>query len=274
MNIKWLLENDVFDENLDPLIAEIKNQGMEVHVHQQIPFGADEEFLNIYSPNDCVIFHGSLQFAKQIRQKSQWIPGLFCTLPNFECTYYYPPLRQFILNDKYVMLPYGDLNNRKEFLLDTVGNNGCVFVRPNSGNKVFTGQVVANETWEKDVELLGFYGAEPQELCIVAEPQNITQEWRLLVYNDTIIAQSEYEPNKTTNVPDKVVLYGQEIAAVGFEPDSVWTMDICQLKNGDLRLLEIGSFSCAGMYECDVKNIVKYVSEAAWKEWEEYNTIC
>jgi hypothetical protein len=40
----------------------------------------------------------------------------------------------------------------------------------------------------------------------------------------------------------------------------MWTLDICEA-DGQLKVLEIGSFSCSGFYACDPEAIVKAVHE-------------
>jgi len=49
-------------------------------------------------------------------------------------------------------------------------------------------------------------------------------------------------------------------------------MELCK-SNGDILLLEINSFSCAGLYSCDYDKVVKAVSSAALKDWRDYNDI-
>ena len=46
-----------------------------------------------------------------------------------------------------------------------------------------------------------------------------------------------------------------------FQPDSCYTMDICQPRNSVPYLLEIGSLGCAGLYACDRKKIAKTLKE-------------
>ena len=72
--VKWLLENDVFDEDLQPLVDEIGRQGMEAKVQRHRPFDAErEDIATWYEPNDCVVFYGSISFARQIQRKAPWV---------------------------------------------------------------------------------------------------------------------------------------------------------------------------------------------------------
>jgi hypothetical protein len=271
MKTNWILEDNIFEEDfVTEMIDEICKQDMNVDiVLTNASFWNKKDFLDCYGEDECVVCYGSLQFIKQVRNKTSWIPGHFCTLENYSCTHYYPAFSDYLLAEKYIMLPFGELDRQKEFLYETLGDNDCIFIRPNRGDKIFTGTVVKKETWEKDIELLGFYDVEPYDLCIVSEPQNIEKEWRLVVADTKVITGSEYSPNEKKDVPKEVIDLGNEICSIDYKPDSVWTMDICQLQNGELKLLEIGSFSCAGLYRCDVEIIVREVSKIAEREWQD-----
>ena len=270
MKTNWILENNVFEEEfVDKMIDEICNQNMSVTITNYSSYYSAEDFSDYYDENECVICYGSLNFIKNVRNKAPWIPGHYCTLENYSCTHYYPAFADYLLTDRYVMLPFGELNRQKNFLYETLGNNDCIFIRPNRGDKIFTGTVVKKENWEKDIDLLGFYDVEPYDLCVVSEPRNIEREWRLVVADSKIITGSEYSPEQKEEIPQKVIDLGNEICAIDYKPDSVWTMDICKLKDGDFKLLEIGSFSCSGLYRCDVEIIVKEVSKIAEREWKD-----
>jgi hypothetical protein len=269
MKANWLLENNIFEEDfVDEMIDEICNQNMSVTISNYYSLWNAEDFLDKYDKDDCVVCYGSLSFIKNVRNKAPWIPGFYCTLENYSCTHYYSALSDHLLADKYIMLPFGELNKQKEFLYETLGNNDCVFIRPNRGDKIFTGTVIQKENWEKDIELLELCNVEPYDLCVVSEPKNIENEWRLVIADSKVITGSEYSPDKKKQVPQEVIDLGNKICT-NYNPDSVWTMDICSLKNGDLRLLEIGSFSCSGLYRCDVKIIIEEVSKIAEREWKD-----
>ena len=49
-------------------------------------------------------------------------------------------------------------------------------------------------------------------------------------------------------------------------------MDICKTSDGNYHLLEIGGFSFADLYACDMKTVVSAVSAAAQSVWEKANT--
>jgi hypothetical protein len=52
----------------------------------------------------------------------------------------------------------------------------------------------------------------------------------------------------------------------------LFTMDICK-SSGKLKLLEINSFSCAGLYDCKLDVVINEASKLAIEEWKEYQKI-
>ena len=57
-----------------------------------------------------------------------------------------------------------------------------------------------------------------------------------------------------------------------FTPHLIWVCDVCKTKAGYFHVLEIGSFSCCGLYECDTDIIVEKVSAKAWTEFQEFRS--
>jgi hypothetical protein len=266
---KWLLEDNVFEEDLNPLINKLKRTDTPFKIISYVPFQSGADYLELFEKDDCVIFYGSLNFGAQIRREASWVPGVYCNMEQFDCTFYYPIFGSHLLNSHYIMMPLGDLIRNKDFLLNKIGNNGCVFIRPNSGNKCFTGDVVCDETWNDDIEKFRFYDVEDKELCVVSTPQNITYEWGLIIAKNQVISGSQYKPKQTNNLPSNVVNFGNKMAQLSYEPDPVWVLDICQLKNGSLKIIEVNSFSCSGLYACDMNPIVENVSRLAEKDWRD-----
>lgn len=270
IKVKWLLENDVFSEDLQPLKNEIVKQGYEYKDAKYKPFVSDS-YNDFFSKDDCVIFYGSLNLALQL-QREKLGYNIYCTRQNYECWKYYAYFGKWLLNQNYVMLPYSELYRRKKWLYDILGQDGAIFIRPSSGAKIFTGKLVYEENFDKDYELLGLYDVEPHVIVVVAEPRNIIKEWRLVIADKKIIAGSLYN-DLTLNLryegfPSEVEEYANNILKeTTYIPDSVWTMDICQTKSGSFYLLEINSFSCSGLYECNLEPIVREVSSISLKKF-------
>lgn len=271
MKPKWFFEKDVFEEGIDEIINAVVDQGMKYKFADYVPFGGGK-YVDMFNAKDCVIFYGSLNLGNQLKREVPWIPGVYCDLPKFECTYYYPRLNKFLLNRDCVMLPFGSLLQSKENLFKWVGNNNSVFIRPSSGYKTFTGKVCHYETFEKDVEFLAFYDVPPETVVVVAEPQNILTEWRVVVVDSKIVACSTYKhegkKDAKEQYPMDVLEFAKNVVDC-WQPESAWVLDVCRTKDLELSLVEINSFSCSGLYACDKSAIVKAVSALAIKEWDE-----
>lgn len=262
MKAKWLLEKKVLEDNR--FEKELKYQNFEYKV-------VSEFNLEDFDKDDCVIFFGSLGMAQDVRRKAPWIPGVYCDLPKFECTYYYPRFGKYLLNENYVMLPFGDLMRRKQFLLDNLGKNGKIFIRPNSGFKIFGGTILDN--W--DLRYLT-QRIDPEKLIIAATPENIKYEWRLVVVNNKIIGGSQYIENDEIvhgSCPLFVIDYGQEVIEnCNYKPERAWCLDICETGDG-LYVLEVNAFSTSGLYETPLEEVVRNVSIAAVDDWKDINEI-
>lgn len=278
MKPKWLLQTDIFEENLDILVEEIKRQGMECRIYDYQPFSYCNDIIDEYYDEECVIVYGSLQFGAALNRNRDctFIPGVYCKLDSFKCSYYYPFFGDTLLNHQYILLPYWDLLRRKDFIFDTLGRKACVFVRPDSGFKNFTGNVIHKQNWEKDVPWLGDYDVDSHTLILVAPYQPVDREWRFVVVDGKIVSGSQYRNASGTKLVEAeldIAAYAQSAVdkamSAGFTTDRAWCIDICETKES-LHVLEIGCFSCAGLYVAPKEPIVREVSRAALEEWLEY----
>lgn len=269
MTPKWFVET-FGQENIELLYQSIKDNGSELITSENCIFRDMNEIL---SKEECVIFFGSLEFGAEVKRKAKWIPGVYCDLPKFACSNYYPRLHSYLLNQNHLFLPYGELLLKKDFLFNTLGNSDCIFVRPNTGYKLFTGKVLYKETYEKDIDKMGFYDVQPEDMCVIAEPVNIYQEYRFFVVDKQVVTGSLYKENDETKyskeVDSKYYDYASEVADV-YQPEVCFVLDIAITTDGEIKLLELNSFSCSGLYECDTNKIVEAANKVAEAEWLEY----
>lgn len=273
----WLLEEAMFEENgvMESVQAAIAAQGMKYKVINFRPFGGNtDELLELYAPDECVLTYGSLGLSRRVRTWANWVPGAWCNFDNFECVKYYNYLGKYLLNENYIMLPYGEFRRQKDFLLQTLSQDGTLFVRPSSGDKLFAGTLIKAETYDLDVEKMGFYDVPDESVCVVASPRNIQKEWRLVVVDKQVVAASLYKEIGLVKLregcPEAVKAFGNEVANV-WQPDPAFVLDICETKDGDLRLLELNSFSSSGLYVCDKPAIVEAAAALAVKEWHDHH---
>ena len=275
MDVKWLVEDFEGDGALDPLIAEIKLQGMQCEVVNYTPFQGGE--YDQYSNEDCVVFYGSLNLARQLQREKPWVPGPICNFTNMCCKTYYSYWGKYLFNQDYIMLPMLEIKRRREEIFKQFGIDDTIWIRPDSGAKTFAGQTVPLEFLDQEFELFGNYAAKPIDeiIVIISSPKVIDKEWRVVVSAEYgPIAGSLYKEDGKLNIKEcgsaEVYGYVNDICCLSdWHPDKMYTVDVC-LSNGELYLLEANSFSCSGLYACDPEPIIEIASKVALEEWKDY----
>lgn len=276
MKVKWLIEDYEHDSSLEPLMSEIKKQGMDLEVVKYEPWESGE--FNQYSNEDCVVFYGTLNLARQLQREKGWVPGIYCNFKNLCCKTYFSYWGKYLFNNNYIMLPMPEILRKRDYVFDNFGVDDCIFIRPDSGAKAFTGQVIKREDIDKEFKLFAHYAGKPLDeiIAVISSPKPISKEWRIVIIDGKTVAYSQYKKDDKLDIEEGAdegaIILANEIANSGWSPDIAYTLDIC-LSNGEYSLLEANSFSCSGLYLCSPEAVVKAVSEAALKEWKEYNEV-
>lgn len=280
MKPKWLFERFSIDSDSERIVRAVKNQGMEAYEAGRFPYGEGQAYRDLFKWDDCVVFYGRLNFASQIQRETMWGNiGVFGNSSQFDCTVYYPALSKYLLAEEYVMFPYGDLFRKKQFLFKYFAIDGAVFLRPNSAGKSFTGQLIYEETFERDIDTLGCcVNIRDDELVVASPPRNVMSEWRFIVADKKVIASSYYRkdrlPYHRPNDDEKAAELAGEVAEnTTYEPERVWCLDICNTAAGNYYVLEVGCVGCAGWYECDPEPVVEAISAVALNRWEEKHNV-
>lgn len=277
MNVGWLIDAGMFEGYRDELVAAIRNQGHDAKLIQapSPPFRWDDvgcSYRDTFPKDACVISHGDIELVTRIHQERRWTPGAFCSVENFACSSYVCWYGKYLLNRDYVMLPFGELDRNQNFLFDSFGRNDQIFIRPESPLKLFTGQIATRQTFAADLEFMGFYEFPASSLVVVSSPKTILNEWRFVVANGKVAAGCQYKKGDDLDYqPEydgKAFDLAKSIASIDYEPDPVWVMDICKTSDDTNHLLEIGGFSFADLYACNMADIVSAVSAAAMTVWQ------
>jgi len=276
-SIGWLIDADMFPHYREELISAISDQGHRVETTQapNPPYRWDDAgspYQALFPKGTCVVTHADIELTTRVHEEGLWTPGAFCTVENYFCSSYYCKFGEFLLNREYTMLPFGELSRCKDYLFASFGNEGRLFIRPDSPLKLFTGQIATYATFAADLEYMGFYEFPDSSLAVVSSPQQIINEWRFVVADGKIAAGCQYSSGsqqdlQPTYEPSAKAL-AQKIAEIGYEPDPAWVIDICKTADEKYHLLEIGGFSFADLYACNKKDVVSAVSAAASRAWK------
>lgn len=279
MQVGWLIDASAFELEYEATVAAVEQIGgiAKVINRPKPPYGWSDvgnSFFNAFPPGACVVTRGDIDLVNRVRADGRWTPGVFATIENYRCSHYFAHLGRFLLNRDYVMLPFAELGRCADFLFEICGRNGQIFIRPDSPLKIFTGQVATRETFEKDLEFMGFYEFPRESLVVVSSPKLIDCEWRFVVANQTVVAGSHYRERgigiRSTDVDPAAWRLAEEIVTTGFAPDPVWVLDVCRTQAGEYALLEIGAFSFAELYACDQLAVVRAISETAQQSYNRH----
>jgi len=266
MTVKWIVEEFHPDNSFQKLADEVRRQGMVCEVLKYWPFESGS--YDIYSDADCVLFQGSINLGLQLQREKSWRPGLWFNQQNFECSTYYAYWGGYLLNRDYIMVPAGDLVRKSPWLFNVFGQR--LFIRPNSGVKTFAGRVFQHTSlkveWPEQ-----FVDVSLEDLVVVSEAKRVDQEWRFVIARGEVVTGCQYKHNgkfeQKPGFPDEAAGLAGEIAQSGFQPGPMYVLDICRVSD-KYYLMETNSFSCSGLYECDMEMIVKAATQLAIEEWK------
>lgn len=273
MTCHWIIENLVKEKSYTDLAEEVKKQGFPLQL-----INGDFKFADLKHENQCVIFNGSIEMSKMIWERLRLqgcFPISYATQEKYLCSQYYPHFQQYLFNDKHCLLSLEALNQQKYFWYGVLGKECLLFVRPDRGDKTFKAGLVDLQEFDsfyKEFEHL------KNELVLISTPKNIKGEWRFVVSDSLeIIAVSSYRyQGQITRIPSAPVgatKLVEKLLKVNYYPDSVFCYDIAEDGDGNFWLMELTSFSSAGLYECNKQQIVEKVSKIALQDWQMDNIL-
>jgi hypothetical protein len=271
MEVKWLVEE--YDEDVEKVLQSLEKNKIKFEI---LPPAL--RFLSKYDyfkDDECIVFYGTLEAARQVQRLTKWIPGVYGSFNNFKCSKYFSYFGKYLLNGDYTMTPMLELSRRREELFEKYADNGNVFIRPNSGLKTFNGYVLNYDKIDDELKFLGSYAKKDLDdiIVVVSSPKEIEAEWRTVVVGREVVSASQYYKNGEEyykrGCDEGCLSLSEKISEEIWQPDLAYTLDICK-SGGRYYLLEINSFSCSGLYANDTDIIVNKISFAALKEWQSY----
>jgi len=196
-------------------------------------------------------------------------PVIYSNFEKYKCSSYYSHFGPYLFNDKYCLMSLKEIVRQKYDVWGHYGKDSVIFIRPDSGEKTFQAGIL------DIIDLAQLHDSNKDcenDLVLVSTPKNIRWEGRFVVsrYKE-IIASSTYRFQGQVaiipSVPKETTKFCEELLnKVEYYPDSVFCYDICQDNDGNCWLMELTSFSSAGLYATDKDKIVKRVSEIAEAE--------
>ena len=278
MKVNWIFEKNMFEEYEEQLVAIIENSGHNCNLLDRdiLNFNLDK-FKQKYKEEDCVIFYGSLNFGQRLWRETNFVPGVFLTIENYECYRYYSYYGDSMVNSQYMLLGLNDVKRMSKMFFDKFDCNN-LFIRPSNGYKTFTGQLLFKENFEYEFDIfIKTQFVDIDQLVLIAPEQNVREENRFIVINENgqnrIIDGNKYMIDRevlTERIVDEKALRYANTIVNRYTPDKAFTIDIAKMDDGTYKVLEIGSFCCAGWYNMDFEKVVKEINILCINEYKDY----
>src|SRR5436190_1905079 len=245
-SMTWILEREVFP-NGDCIRGAAAEAGHRV-IDWSDDWWANSEWPRLDGP---ILFHGSLGNAARISGVLSWKPGAYCQTAKFHCSAWYGTAAKWLLHERWEVLPASQFVRHADAVMETLGAQDSVFVRPDSPLKPFTGRVLSRAQISLATLDHGFYYDDPEIPVVVAPVRHVGREWRYVVTEQRVIAGSAYVADGRTAAVDDPTgqswQFAIEVAQQIPSPDPVYVLDVCETDAG-LRLLELNPFSGADLY--------------------------
>jgi hypothetical protein len=251
--ISWVIENITKESSLIELAEAVKQSGSELFEINGDYTTQTIEKLRRYAAGKITIFDGSINMAELVMRDVPAIRAIG-TPDNYLCSRYYPKCDGLLFNDRYALMRMSEIETAAKLAVD-----GCLFVRPDGGQKQFQAALV-------EVGELSKLKRHGEMMVLVSPPKNVTGEWRCVCDAYGIVAMSSYrikgQPILEPSAPTGALAMCDKVAA-RYLPDPLFVVDVCADNDGNFWLMELNQFTGAGLYACDKAAIVRAAERVA-----------
>lgn len=203
-------------------------------------------------------FLGSIEGCGWMKENRPYVQ-CFSTFSNYTCSAYYPKMQELLFNKCYAFVPFKDLARRKWDIYSWLGEEALVFVRPDSGEKDFPAELVDLKDIDQLVENYDYDG-----LAVISTPKKFMGEWRFVVSREGICTYSLYKYQGIYTcvkaAPSGAIDLVNKVLEKDYWPDEIFCVDVVQDMGHNFWVMELTSFSSAGLYACDpveIANLIK-----------------
>lgn len=234
----------------------LKGTGHDVHEVEVIPIsrevvGGDPV---VTGP---VVAYGSTAMHF-VSERNKWSPGVWLS-EGFTESETQKALGDLYLNPEMFTCPVREV-------ADHADQRGLefFFIKPNTGFKEFAGTVSDAKRFTSWIETILSQEWIRQDFDVCVSPvQYVENEWRLPVVDGKIADYSAYIQNRRLLPERKILDAVLDIANEAIKrhnPAPAYVIDVGQVGK-DFKIVEYNGFNCAGMYQCNVENVVGAVND-------------
>lgn len=146
-----------------------------------------------------------------------------------------------------------------------------IFIRPNAGNKIFTGNVFYLNDWEYHYYNLT-RATSPDTIIAVCDYQPLHDiEWRFWIIDGEVVCYSPYSWNqdiKWSQAPEDVINLAEQIAHHSYQIDVTYVVDIVTLSSDNTPFLnEINATSTSGVYDAPLDLLLPRLRHISHREF-------
>lgn len=184
----------------------------------------------------------------------------------FSCSSYLMQYRDLALNSTHLSLEKQDLRDESfvnKLYLDWAAED-VVFFRPNDNEKSFPGDTIHRKQISAWLHFDLSHLPDGHEI-LVAKPRKLEAEYRTVVVNGRAVTGSRYRYKGHLDLerlkidPSHPVCRFAEHTADTHSMSPLYVCDVAELADGSYKIVEVGDFAVAGLYNCDVRLIVEAV---------------
>jgi hypothetical protein len=147
----------------------------------------------------------------------------------------------------------------------------AVFVRPDGGDKPFTGRIVepgSFDPWRAGlIEGSDGPAVAPLLPVLVSSPKTIWSEYRMVMVEGRYVTGSRYRTagriEHSPEVGARMIRFAEDLAAK-WDPAPAYALDLADTPEG-IKVVETNPISSAGFYCMDMKRFVEAMSEMAMR---------
>lgn len=262
--VTWVVEKDVFSEDtFIKMIKYFKLSKIPYYIISIIPFVHEIDGKIPKVDNPCVVY-GSIGI-ELVAKQNNWIPG-FWKNDNFNEELTRLKLKDLYFNKDAIIMPFSNVSNKiRELKLDEF------FIKPNDDSKEFAGEVLSAsefELWLNNLLDINYLDNIDFDV-VISSAKGVGREWRCVVINKKVVASSLYRNFRKLyqkeGVPKEVIDIAEKAANI-FSPADVFIADVIESDDG-LKILEYGCFNSAGLYKCNIENIIDEINKFAVEKY-------
>lgn len=248
--MKWIIQKDVLDgKHLTKKLA--KQRGQDIFEFKYIPFENPKNLVPIQDEKS--IFRGSLEMAEKLEDREDIV--VFGNSKDFTYSNFYKKWRPHLLNKDVEYI------KASEFSKKIFGNERIKFVRPDKGNKSFTGQCFKLDSTWKACKNFVKRNTDLNDWLVVSSKKDVGKEYRFVMYENTVLSGSQYYSENGVKYEEigeshKAWKYIQSVITNVSLSQPFWVVDVCKYKN-EYKVVELNSFSCASWYHSNRLPIFK-----------------